>query len=305
MSNLVDKIFKLNIRLIQRIYPGGCRMSIELPEAKILAEQMNKELQGKHVKTYHLKDYERLQRIGFLNKDARSFDQLVNEKVESVISRGNTIRVKLSNEVNLLLSPEYGGEIFYHTSEKTAPEKFHLRVDFSDDTALTVRLTSMGGIYVLKDSDLMCSYIFKRDFNPEILSPIDKEFTFEAFSRLLADNNRALKSILVGKDAVVVGLSNSAFQDIIYRARLHPKRKSSDLNIEERRALYDAIEFVVQERIRLKGKDQFYDLYGKQGGYEPAMGPKMRQQVCPICGTPIEKLSLGGGHIFFCPQCQA
>jgi formamidopyrimidine-DNA glycosylase len=279
-------------------------MSIELPEAKILAEQMNKALASKHIKTYHLKDYERLQRIGFLNKDTKSFNQLVNGEVESVISRGNTICVKLNNGMNLILNPEYGGEIFYHTRETAIPRKFHLRVDFTDGTVLTVRLTSMGGIYVSKDSDLMRSYIFKRDFNPEVLSPTDEEFTFERFSKLCADNNRALKSVLVGKDAIIVGLSNSAFQDIIYRARLHPKRKASELNMDENRALYDAIRLVLQERIRLNGKNEFLDLYGNRGGYMPAMGPNMKQQNCPVCGATIEKLSIGGGHVFLCSKCQ-
>jgi len=279
-------------------------MSIELPEAKILAEQMNKELRDKRIKSYHLQDYERLQKIGMLDKDTKSFDQLVNGKIESVISRGNVIRVKLNNGMNLILGPEYGGKIFYHTSEKTVPNKFHLKVNFSDDTALTVRLTSMGLIHAMKDNELKRSYVFRRDFNPEVISPIDEEFTFERFSKLLADNNRMLKSVLVGKDAVVVGLSNSAYQDILYRARLHPKRKASELNKDERRALYDAIKLMLQERIRLKGKDQFYDLYGNQGSYTPAMGPNMKQQTCPVCGTPIEKLSVGGGHTYFCSKCQ-
>jgi len=279
-------------------------MSIELPEAKILAEQMNRELRGKRIKSCHLQDYERLQRIGMLDKDTKSFDQLVNGRIESVISRGNVIRVKLDNGMNLVLGPEYGGKIFYHTSGKTVPGKFHLKVNFRDDTALIVRLTSMGLIYAMKDNDLERSYVFRRDFNPEVISPIDEGFTFERFSKLLADNNRMLKSVLVGKDAVVVGLSNSAFQDIVYRARLHPKRKASELNKDERRALYDAIRLVLQERIRLKGKDQFYDLYGNQGNYTPAMGPNMKQQPCPTCGTPIEKLSVGGGHVYFCPNCQ-
>jgi formamidopyrimidine-DNA glycosylase len=265
---------------------------------------MKKELLGKHIKSYQLRDYERLQRIGFINKDIKSFDQLINGEVESVISRGNAIRVKLNDGVNLILCPEYGGEIFYHTSETAAPEKFHLRVDFSDDTVLTVRLTSMGGIYVMKDDDLVHSYIFRRDFNRNVLSPIDEDFTPEGFSELLAKNNRTLKSILVGKDAVVVGLSNSAFQDIIYRARLHPKRKASELCKDERRALYDAISLVLRERLRLNGKDQFLDLYGNQGGYTPAMGPNKKKQNCSKCGTSIEKLSVEGGDVFFCPKCQ-
>ncbi len=279
-------------------------MSIELPEAKILAEQMNSELRGKRIKAYRLQDYERLQKIGFMNKDLRSFDQLVDGEVESVISRGNAIHVKLNNEVNLILSPEYGGEILYHTGETATSEKFHLRVDFRDNTVLTVKLTSMGGIHVIKNSDLKDSYIFKRDFNPEILSPIEEGFIFDHFSKLLADNSMALKSVLVGKDAIIVGLSNSAFQDIIYRAKLHPKRKASELNMGERQALYDAIKLVLRERIRLNGKKQFLDIYGNQGGYTPAMGPNMKQQNCPACGTPIEKLSVGGGHVFFCSKCQ-
>ena len=279
-------------------------MSIELPEAKILAGQMNKELRGKGIKSCHLQDYERLQRIGMLDKDTKSFDQLVNGKIEFVISRGNVIRVKLNNGMNLVLGPEYGGKIFYHKSEKTVPSKFHLKVDFNDDTVLTVRLTSMGLIHAVKDNDLERSYVYRRDFNPEVPSPIDEDFTFERFAKLLADNNRMLKSVLVGKDAVVVGLSNSAFQDIIYRARLHPKRKASELSEDERRALYDAIRLVLHERIRLNGKDQFHDLYGNQGGYMPAMGPNMKHQTCPLCGTPIEKLSVGGGYVYLCPHCQ-
>ena len=278
-------------------------MSVELPEAKILAEQMTLELRGKHVKSYLLKDYERLQRIGMMDKDLTSFNQLVDGKIESVISRGNVIRVKFDKGANLILGPEYGGKIFYHTDEKNVP-KFHLKLDFSDGTVLTVRLTSMGVIQVLRDDELEHSYVYKRDFDSTKLSPVDEEFTFERFSKRMADHNKMLKSVLVGKDAILVGVSNSTFQDILYRARIHPKRKTSELNTEEKRSLYDAIRLVLKERIRLNGKDTFRNLYGKQGGYTPAMGPNMKQQTCPECGTSIEKLSLGGGHVYLCPNCQ-
>jgi formamidopyrimidine-DNA glycosylase len=278
-------------------------MSVELPEAKILAEQMNEELRGKRVKSYLLKDYERLQRIGMMDKDLTSFNQLVSRKIESVASRGNVIHMKFDNGTNLILGPEYGGEIFYHTDATNVP-KFHLQVDFSDGTLLTVRLTSMGVIQVLRDDELERSYVYKRDFDSTKLSPTDEEFTFDRFSKRMADHNKMLKSVLVGKDAILVGISNSTFQDILYRARIHPKRKASELYTEEKRSLYDAILFVLKERIRLNGKDQFHDLHGKQGGYTPAMGPNMKQQTCPECGTKIEKLSMGGGHVYLCPNCQ-
>jgi formamidopyrimidine-DNA glycosylase len=278
-------------------------MSVELPEAKILAEQMNQEIRGKRVKSYLVKDCERLQRIGMMDKDLTGFNMLVTGEIESVTSRGNVIRIKLDNGANLILGPEYGGEIFYQTSEKTVP-KFHLRLDFVDGTVLTVRLTSMGVIQALKEDELERSYVYKRDFDSTKLSPVDKEFTFEHFSERMAEHKKMLKSVLVGKDAILVGVSNSTFQDILYRAKLHPKKKASDLNSEEKRRLYDAIRLVINERLRLKGKNKFKDLYRNQGSYAPAMGPNMKGRSCPECGTPIEKLSMGGGHVYLCPFCQ-
>ena len=93
-------------------------MSIELSEARILALQMEKEIKGKRIKSCQLKDYERLQKIGMLDKDLKSFDQLSSGKIESIISRGNVIRVKLNNGMNLILGPEYGGKIFYHEDKE-------------------------------------------------------------------------------------------------------------------------------------------------------------------------------------------
>lgn len=265
---------------------------------------MNTELQGKLVKSCHLQNYQKLQKIGFVNKDITAFDRLSNGKVESVSSRGNVIRLKLDNKMNLILAPEYGGRVLYHAKGDTVIEKFHLKLSFNDGSALTVALTGMGVIQALKDNELEQSYVYKRDFS-EVASPVDEaEFTFRSFSKQLTGKSVNVKSVLVGKDAVTVGLSNSAFQDILYRAKIHPKRKASELNEEEKHALYDATRTVIQQRIRLGGKNQFIDFYAKQGGYTPAMGPNMKDKACLVCRTPIEKLSLGGGQVYFCPKCQ-
>lgn len=278
-------------------------MSVELPEAKILAEQMNQELKGKQVQSNLLKDVERLQRIGMVDKDNTSFNKLIGAKIEEITSRGNVLRVRFDNGTNLILGPEYGGEIFYHTDEEDIP-KFHLRLDFSDGTLLTVRLTSMGVIQVLRDSELERSYVYKRDFDPKKLSPNEGDFTVEYFSEILSDLNKMLKAVLVGKDAVIVGISNNTFQDILYRARIHPKQKASELNVDEKQKLYAAIRSVLKERIELRGKKEFHDLFGNEGSYVAAMGPHMKQQNCSECGTPIQKLSVGGGHVYLCLNCQ-
>ena len=279
-------------------------MSIDLPEAHILAKQMNAELLGKQIQTSQLQNYEKLQRIGFVNREISAFNVLNGGKIESVLSRGNVIRVKLDNGSNLILSPEYGGKVLYHSKEKIAPAKVHLRLCFTDNTTLTVALAGMGVIQALKDSELENSYVYKRDFSTTV-SPTDAtEFTLACFSKGLSGKNVNIKAALVGKGALVVGLSNSAFQDIIYRAGIHPKRKASSLTESEQHALYDATKLVINERINSGGKDQFTDLYGKQGNFTPQMGPNMRDKTCKKCGAKIGMLSLGGGQTYYCATCQ-
>jgi formamidopyrimidine-DNA glycosylase len=279
-------------------------MSIELAEARILSTQMNRQLKGKQIKSYQLQNYEKLQKIGMINKDPSAFSHLTNRKITSVTSRGNTILVKLDNNMNLLVGPEYGGIIIYHTKKETIPSKLHLLLEFTDTTLFTVTLTGMGIIQALNDDELKGSYLYKRDFS-QAISPLDNaDFTLERFSHDLSSRNVNIKQALVGKDAVIVGFSNSAYQDAIYRARIHPKRKANSLNENEKHALYDSIRFLIEERLKLGGKNQFTDLYNKQGCYVPRMGPNMKDQACPRCGTKIEAISLGGGQTFFCPKCQ-
>ena len=62
-------------------------MSLELPEAYILAEQMNRELRGREIANYSLQNHEKLQRLGFINKDSPAFERLVGGRIESVVSR--------------------------------------------------------------------------------------------------------------------------------------------------------------------------------------------------------------------------
>jgi formamidopyrimidine-DNA glycosylase len=278
-------------------------LSVELPEAYILAQQINKELIGKQVSVCKLQNCQKLQDLGFINMYATDFERLIDCKVEAAVSRGNTIHIKFDRNQNLILAPEYGGVTLFHPKNRAAPSKFTFKTDFTDESAMTVTLTGMGIIQTLPDEDLGNSYVYRRDFSKTV-SPIEADFTFERFQADLKDRNVNVKAVLVGKDAAVVGLGNAIFQDILYKACIHPKHKASDLNSTKQRALYDAVRFVIGQRIKFGGKTQFMDFYGKQGAYVAAMGSNMKGKICPKCGADVSKLSLGGGQVYFCPSCQ-
>ena len=279
-------------------------MSVELPESLILTEQMTETIIEKKIKSYDIRDSEKLQNVGFMNKRRKDYDRLVDCKVKEIIHRGNTIRIQLNKKMNLVLCPDYGAKIHFHEDDSTLPKEYHLKLEFTDGTFLTIRQTGMGVVYSATDKEVVDLYVIKRDFS-ETPTPVGEQgFTFERFVELLDAKGQNVKAAIVGKTAIVVGLSNAAFQEIIYKAGIHPKRNTSTFTRDEKRDVYDAMKEILNERIIGGGKDKWLNLYGEPGRYTPVMGPNMKDKNCPACSAPIEKIAHGGGHAYFCPRCQ-
>ena len=279
-------------------------MSVELPEALLLAEQFTSSIRDKKIKSYDVQDSEKLQKIGFMNKKLKDYERLVGCKVKEITHRGNVIRIQMNKKMNLVLCPDYGAKIFFHENEKTLPKKHHLKIGFTDGSYLTIRQTGMGLAYSATDQEAKELYVMKRDFS-DIPSPVgEHDFTFEKFAELLDEKGQNIKAAIVGKTAVVVGLSNAAFQEIIYKAGIHPKRNTSTLTDDEKHEVYDSMKQILNARICSGGKDNWLNLYGEPGRHTPVMGPNMKDKDCPACGASIEKIAHGGGHVYFCPRCQ-
>lgn len=279
-------------------------MSVELPETQILAEQMMDTILEKKVKSINIQDSAKLQKIGFMNKKLKDYDRLAGCKVKSITFRGNVIRIQMNKKMNIVLCPDYGAMILFHNNEESLPKKYHFKAEFSDGTFLTIRQTGMGLVYSATDQEVKDLYVIKRDFS-ETPSPVgEHDFTFDRFSELIDAKGQNIKAAIVGKTAIVVGLSNAAFQEIIYKAGIHPKRNTSTLTNDEKHELYDSMKQILNSRICSGGKDKWINLYGEPGRHTPVMGPNMKDKNCPACGATIEKIAHGGGQVYYCPRCQ-
>lgn len=137
------------------------------------------------------------------------------------------------------------------------------------------------------------------------LSPADeKEFTFENFSKILEQGNKKIVKYVLLEQAKIAGIGNGYLQDILFKAKIHPKKKVSDISENEKKNLYNAIKGTLNDAIRLGGSKLEYDLYNKPGGYERILGEHMKDKPCPNCGTTIEKLNVLGSSSYICPSCQ-
>lgn len=277
-------------------------MSIEGPEARILAEQLQSEIPGHQVTRVAVGDLGRLQPSGLANRSVDDFHRLTGHRVDQVRARGNTVDVVVDSGLHLIVGAEYGGWVRL-LPDGPLPGTPHLTLTFDDGRALALRLTGMGALRCDTDAELVDNYVYRRDFSTS-LDLTSQPVSSGEFDALLAGKARALKSVLVGRDAIVVGVSNATFVDVLYRAGLHPKRRASDLSADERGRLREALRTVLAERLAQGGKQDFVDIYGRPGRYTAALAPGRAGTTCQRCGTQIAAIAVGGGRVPYCPGCQ-
>jgi formamidopyrimidine-DNA glycosylase len=271
-------------------------MAFELPEAVTVSRQLRLEIPGKHIAHVSLSpDCISLINQGFIHIQP---DDLEQKTIGSVHSAGKWIFIRIEPEMYLLLALETGGKILYHANAATLPQKSHLHMEFTDGTYLTVRVLGWGFIKAVPERDLA------HQIYPGQLGQSPLDLTYESFNTILDGcYTRPIKEILLNQREIA-GIGNGYLQDILFKAKVHPKHKAAELEECNRRRLYDAVQAVLSEAVRLGGSDRECNLYDQPGGYTRLMDGRMKDQPCPGCGTTIEKLMVLGSACYVCPSCQ-
>ncbi len=273
---------------------------IEMPEAMTIARQMDETLTGKTFQ--HFGRGELTHKFLWLNKPAEEYDAfLAGKQVTSARSYGRSIYLYVG-ETHLLCFAELGGRILYHPHGGQLPVKYHLRWDFTDGTTMTFNMQMWGFVGLLERSELSTPR-----YADVGVPPLSDGFSIECFDQLLEaypeKTQKGIKGFLV-TSKYVFGIGNGYLQDILFRAKIHPKRKIPTLSVSERSSLYTAIQDTMADAIRLSGREDEHDLFDRPGGYMRLMSTQTVGKPCPVCGTTIEKISYLGGACYLCPNCQ-
>jgi len=260
----------------------------ELPEMVTLARQMNDTLMGRVIRSGRLGNSPH--KFVWYNRSDDEFSQLTQGKrIGAAYARGRWLFVPLDPGYVLLFG-ECGGNILHHRPGARLPKKYHLHLVFDDDSFLTAT-TQMWGAYELYQAGQEQERDYVRGMRT---TPAEPGFTVDYLSALIdtaaAEKKRSVKGLLT-QDQLVPGLGNAIAQDIMFRARLHPKCAINTLTPEERYTLHAAIVDTVQEVIAAGGRYDETDLYGNRGGYVRMMDKNAAGQPCPECGTSITKIS--------------
>jgi formamidopyrimidine-DNA glycosylase len=274
----------------------------EIPEFVTLSRQVNLTLTGKTVASGSLGNSPH--KFVWYNRTPEEFSTLTaGKQVGESYTRAKWLFIPLEPGY-LLTFGECGGKILYHPAGSPLPVKYHLLVRFTDGSALTA-MTQMWGAMELYETGQEQNRQYIRGMR---LTPLEPAFTLDYFNSLIDEQARLEKRSVKGlltQEGLVPGIGNSTAQDILFRAKLHPKHSIAELNASQRQALYLAMMSTLQQAIALGGRSDEVDLFNQPGGYVRIMDRQSAGKPCPVCGTTIEKIQYLGGACYFCPQCQS
>ena len=268
----------------------------ELPEIAKLTGQMKDTLCGKTI-----------ERIVLLQEKCANIPtdefqkRIEGAKVVNVRNKGKWIITSLGNGENILLSLGMGADILFFENEKNLPEKYQVMLLFKDGSGYTARFWWFGKYLLASDGEMAT----EANTSSIAIDPFDEGFTLTYFTSLLKGKKTQVKAFLMNQKNVG-GIGNMYMHDILFKARLHPQKKISDMSADDIKLLYDSLNEVLSLSAE-KGTFAFEsDFFGQKGGYTMdyfLIGYK-EDQPCPVCGESIVSIKTGSTSTFICPACQ-
>ena len=176
-----------------------------------------------------------------------------------------------------------------------APIDKHDHVIFDLDDGRQLRFNDVrkfGRVYLLDHPDEVTG-----QHGPE---PLDKAFTLAKFRALIKDRSGAIKPLLLNQ-AFIAGVGNIYADEALWRAKIHPLRKTDSLKDAEIAALYRSIRQTLRQAIEAQGTDAGDDVI--EGDYQPRVYGR-EGKPCYRCHRPIHKTTVGQRGTHYCPTCQ-
>ena len=276
---------------------------IELPEAQTLARQLNEVFAGKTIT--HAEALHTPHGFAFFRGEPAGYPILLEgRKVTGAVAHGG--RPALLLEGGLRLCFNDGVNMRYLAPGEKRPEKHQFLLDFDDGSSMacTVQMYGFFGIYETEE-DIQNDFYYR--VAVELPSPLSDAFDMAYFNHLRASdaaNEKLSAKAFLATQQRIPGLGNGVLQDILWRAKIHPKRKLRTLSQGEWETLFGTVKSTLAEMTAQGGRSTEKNLYGKPGGYACVLGAKTLALPCPACGGAVTRAAYLGGNVYFCGNCQ-
>ncbi len=275
----------------------------EMPEVEIIRRYLDEKLVGRRIESVDIRLPRQLQ-----YPSPAEFQALVTgQEIAGMRRRGKYLALELTSGARVIFHLRMTGHLVYHT-EPEIHDRYARMIFYLDKGALVYGDTrTLGVIYGLSADETPATSPLLKGLATMGPEPLSAGFTAEYIYRKTRRSRMRIKSFLLDQHKIG-GIGNIYADEALFVARLSPFRLAMSLSEEECRRLQAAVNEVIAAGIA-DGGTTFRDYLngaGGQGHHQEKLNVYNRKGLpCPVCGTPIEKMTIGGRGAHFCPHCQA
>ncbi len=258
----------------------------EWPELRVTRDRIADAFVGKRVVAVQLGD-------PVVLRATQPVDELlVGRTLRSVTHRGKFL-IFAFDGVDMVVNPMLAGVFVLAPAGAKATKDTRLRLEFEGEQELRYRDdVRMGKVYLGVEAPGLA------DIGPDA-------GTLDWDEARFAERARAKRSELrnlLQDQTFVSGIGNAYADEILWNARLHPKRRVGSLSADELSRFYGSLRSVVAI-----GLAEVRRAMPPELGAKPRAHMKVRGRAgtpCPRCGTTIMRRRKGLDDVDLCPRCQ-
>jgi len=136
------------------------------------------------------------------------------------------------------------------------------------------------------------------------VEPLSAQFNGKFLFEASRGRKKPVKEFLMD-NAVVTGIGNIYAAETLFASKVSPVRPAAKLTPDECALIVRNAKRILREAIKCGGTtvSDFKNVDGSEGKFVQKLRMYGKKN-CPICGTPIAKVTLGGRTSWYCPECQ-
>lgn len=283
----------------------------ELPEVETIRRGLEKYLVGKSITSIDVL-FPKL-----FNGDPKP---ILDKKIVAVRRFGKGLVIDFENDFSMVAHVKMTGLFIYvdknskvnlHPKlslESALPHKHtHVIFQLNGNSILYYNdIRKFGWLKIIKTKDVTALSFFKSLGKELPLKDLLGTLSLKEFEEILGHSSLPVKALIMDQQKIA-GVGNIYANDGLFLAKLDPRRKANSLKLKEVKLLYKSLVIVLEKGLLHGGASDvnYINVDGGKGSYQDhflVYGQKGKE--CKNCGTPIERIVVGGRGTFYCPACQ-
>lgn len=282
----------------------------ELPEVETTVKGLNSKVLNRAFVDIWTDSKKLVKRPGFEKFEK----EIKGKKIKKIWRKGKNIIFNLSDNYSLLIHQKMTGHLLYGKWERKDNKWVSV-----DKGPMEDKMNSFLHIIFFLDNGKMLALSDLRkfaktelwkteelEFNKIGPDPLEEDFTFEKFKKVLKNKKGKIKQVLMDQE-LISGIGNIYSSEALWHAKVHPLRDVSSLKENELKDIYNSIKKVLTIGVELGGESfsDYRNIEGEKGNFDNERKAYKREgEKCFRCGYVIKRLKVGGRSAFFCPKCQ-